>query len=235
MTLLEVCVDSAEGLQAAWSGGADRIELCAALSEGGLTPSAGLVHQAAALPLPVYAMIRPRGGDFCYAPDEVAVMRRDIAEMRRAGLAGVVLGAATPEGALHAPLLRQLSQDAGGMGRTLHRVIDTVADPLPALETAIALGFERVLTSGGAATAMQGAALIARMVGAARGRLSVMAGAGVTPDTAAELVARTQVRELHASCRGPRAELGRCLPSSHEPPSQVTDGALVRALKSAVG
>lgn len=237
MILLEVCVDSVAGLDAAVAGGADRIELCAALSEGGLTPSAGLMHAAAKAPVPVYAMIRPRGGHFCFSAAEAQVMLHDIAAARAAGLAGVVLGAATPAGALDTALLAQLTAAAGGLGTTLHRVIDTVRDPAQALDQAMALGFERVLTSGGARTAPDGTAQIAQLVAQARGRISIMPGAGVTADTVAELVATTGVQEVHASCRSAPSVDARSglLPGDTAGP--VTDpgriGALRRALASA--
>jgi copper homeostasis protein len=201
--LLEVCVDTLQGAEAAVRGGAGRIELCASLSEGGLTPSTGLMRAAAALPVPVYAMIRPRGGLFHFTAADEGVMLADIAAARAAGLAGVVLGAQGPDGALDVEMLARLSEAAGPLGRTLHRVIDVVPDPLRALDQAIALGFERVLTSGAEPFAPDGVDLIARMVQRAAGRLSVMPGCGLAPDNVAAVVAATGAQEVHAACSRP--------------------------------
>ena len=197
---LEVCVDTIYGALNAVQGGADRIELCSALSEGGLTPSIGLMREAAKLPVPVFAMIRPRAGAFSYSAKEEAIMAADIAAAKQAGLDGVVLGAQNDDGRLNIPMLKRLIDAADGMGLTLHRVIDVLPDPLRALEDAITLGFDRILTSGGAKTATDGADQIAAMVARANKRISIMAGAGVTAQNARDLVSKTGVHELHASC-----------------------------------
>ncbi len=200
---LEVCVDTAEGLNAAVSGGADRIELCSALELGGLTPSLGLMRRAAASGCPIHAMIRPRAGDFLFGSADVDLMVDDIDAARQCGLAGVVLGASTADGSLDVDLLAGLLDRAKGMGATLHRVFDLVPDRGAALEAAIALGFERVLTSGASVTALDGAAELARLVRLAGTRLSIMAGGGVTVGNVAAVVASSGVHEVHASCRGP--------------------------------
>ena len=160
--LVEVCLDSAEGLAEAVAGGADRIELCAALAVGGLTPSAGLMQAAARCPVPVLAMIRPRAGDFVFSPAEVAIMLADIAAARAAGLAGVVLGASLPGGRLDRAILARLTDAASGLDLTLHRAFDLVPDIAPAIELAADLGFRRILTSGQAATAAEGRAGLER-------------------------------------------------------------------------
>jgi len=196
--LLEVCVDDAVGLAEAVAGGADRVELCAALGVGGLTPSAGLMEVAAGCGVPCYAMIRPRPGDFTFGIEEVAVMRRDIRAARAAGLPGVVLGAARA-GRLDLGALGDLVAEAQGMDLTLHRVIDLMADVEMAVEQAVALGFRRVLTSGGARVAHEGVGRLAVMMQAAAGRLSVMPGSGVTVQTWPRL-AGLGVQEVHASC-----------------------------------
>ncbi|SEW09093.1 copper homeostasis protein [Aliiroseovarius sediminilitoris] len=197
---LEICVDTIDGAIAAQIGGADRIELCAALSEGGLTPTAGLMIAASQLDVPCYAMIRPRCGLFTYSEADVQVMLDDIAAVKEADLAGVVLGAQKPDGTLDTAVLGRLLAAAEGLGATLHRVIDVVPDPMVAVDQAVALGFERVLTSGGAATAVEGAAGICAMVRRAAGRVSVMAGSGLTEDNISDFVAQTGVHEVHASC-----------------------------------
>ncbi|MCX5481358.1 copper homeostasis protein CutC [Kaistia geumhonensis] len=198
---VEICIDGADGLVAAVAGGAGRIELCSALSLGGLTPSPGLMTLAARAPVPVYAMIRPRAGDFVFSPAEIDQMRREIDAVREAGLAGVVLGASEPGGALDENLLARLALHAEGLGRTLHRAFDLVPDRAAALETAVALGFERILTSGGAAKAGDALPAIAALVKQAAARISVMPGSGVRPDNAASIIAATGAREIHASCR----------------------------------
>jgi copper homeostasis protein len=201
--LLEVCVDSPAGLLAAVGSGAGRIELCAALALSGLTPSPGLMALAARQPCPSFAMIRPRPGDFVYSPAEVDVMRADIDAARGAGLAGVVLGASRPSGELDEEVLSRLVEHAAGLGLTLHRAFDLVPDFKIALERAVALGLQRVLTSGGEPTAVLGGARIADLVVQARGRIAIMAGSGLDAGNVADLVRRTGVREVHASCGAP--------------------------------
>ena len=200
---LEVCVDTIDGAIAAQNGGADRIELCAALSEGGLTPSAGLMVAAARLDIPSYVMIRPRCGLFTFSDAEMRVMLDDVATVKAAGLAGVVLGIQSPDGSLNKPALATLCDAAGDLGKTLHRVIDITPNPLDALDDAISLGFERVLTSGGAARAVDGVELIQKMVDLATGRISIMPGSGLTADNISKFVAQTGVTEVHASCAIP--------------------------------
>jgi len=233
---LEVCVDSIEGARTAADNGADRIELCAALSEGGLTPSFGLMSAAAELQVPVYAMIRPRGGDFRYSDAEKTVMLHDIEAAAQAGLAGIVIGAIDNHSRLdHGFLEHALSRSA--LPATLHRAIDTLPIVEQAIEDAIALGFERVLTSGGADKAEFGLETLARAVQVAGGRLSVMAGSGVSAANAARILRHAGVSELHASCSS-------WTPSPERPETQLgyvpdtgtkkTDANLVQALRHAM-
>ncbi len=203
---LEVCVDTPAGLAAALDNGADRIELCSALALQGLTPLPGLMAQAARASQPSYAMIRPREGDFVYGARDLDAMKRDIDAVRAAGLAGVVIGANRSSGELDVETLAVLIGHAAGLGMTLHRAFDLVPDFDAALETAIELGFERILTSGGARSAPEGIERLAALVARAAGRISIMAGAGVKPDNVADLIARTGVREVHGSCGGPARE-----------------------------
>jgi copper homeostasis protein len=204
--LLEVCVDRAEGLAAAIEGGADRVELCSALDVGGLTPSRGMMAQAAEADIPVYAMIRPHAGSFVFDRAAREIMLADIDAARECGLAGVVLGASLPDGRLDVDLLSALADRARGMGTTLHRAFDLVPDPLAALEQAIELGFERILTSGLKTSAFDGAAAIATLVQHSGGRISIMAGSGIGPSNIVELLRSTGVREVHGSCRGAAVE-----------------------------
>jgi copper homeostasis protein len=230
--LLEVCVDDAVGLAEAVAGGADRVELCAALGVGGLTPSAGLMEVAAGCGVPCYAMIRPRPGDFTFGADEVAVMRRDIRAARAAGLPGVVLGAARG-GRLDMGVLADLVAEAQGLDLTLHRVIDLITDVEEAVEQAMALGFARVLSSGGARVAPHGVARLGAMMRAAKGRLSVMPGSGVTVQTW-PLLAGLGVTEVHASCAvavGGQADAFGFVTGTEK----RTDRAQVAALKAVLG
>ncbi len=236
---LEICVDDADGLIAAIAGGANRIELCSALSLGGLTPSPGLMALAAKASVPVFAMIRPRDGDFVFSPAELDQMRRDIDAVRAAGLAGVVLGASAPGGTLDTEAMTQLARHAGGLGMTLHRAIDLAPDRGAALELAVALGFERVLTSGGARTAEDGVDAIAALVKQANGRISIMPGSGVRPANAAMILRATGAREIHASCRAAGAPiaaeaiaLGFARHAMRDQTSETLVGALAAAVKS---
>lgn len=236
--LLEVCVDDAAGLRAAIRGGADRIELCSGLALGGLTPSVGLMRLAARMGVPAYAMIRPRAGDFVFCDDEIDLMIADIEAARGAGLSGVVLGASLCDGALDRGALARLRRAAAGLGTTLHRAFDLAGPRFEgALETAVELGFERVLTSGGAPSAPEGLAVLERLFERARGRIAIMPGAGVDAATLPALLARLPIREAHASCSAPArirsneaARLG--FAGAGE---RATDEAAVRALKAALG
>jgi copper homeostasis protein len=202
---LEVCVDNASGLAAALDGGADRIELCSALDIGGLTPSAGLLRIAAACPLPVVAMIRPRGGDFCFDDGEIVLMLHEIDAVAAAGLHGVVLGASLADGQLDQRTLARLVQRAGehGLRSTLHRAIDLCPDLAQATRLAIDLGFERILTSGGATSAPQGLAGLQRCFDAAAGRIAIMPGAGINAANVRLLRAQLPLTDIHASCSAP--------------------------------
>ena len=178
---LEVCVADPQSLAAAVAGGADRIELCSALELGGLTPSPGMMAVAAAAQVPTYAMVRPRAGDFVFDTRDVDVMLRDIDAVHAAGLAGVVIGASRPDGMLDIRLLERLLTHAQGLGTTLHRAIDLVPDFADATEAAVALGVERILTSGGARTALEGMHNIAIAHATAKGRVAIIAGSGPQP------------------------------------------------------
>lgn len=208
--LIEVCVDDAEGLAEAVAGGAGRIELCSALSLGGLTASAGLMQAAAGCGLPTYAMIRPRAGGFIFSDTEVAIMEADIDTARAAGLAGVVLGASLPDGRLDGEVLARLARRAAGLGLTLHRAFDLVPDLAEAMDQAVALGFARILTSGQAVTAIQGAPVLARAFDLAAGRIGILPGAGISAETVHHL-RHLPLTELHASCSEPQIATGRVL------------------------
>jgi copper homeostasis protein len=212
MVLLEIVAYSLVSAQQAALGGADRIELCENAAEGGTTPSLGTLEAAKALGLPVHAMIRPRGGDFLYEPDEVRVMERDIDAALGAGADGIVLGALTPDAEVDLDLCRRLVERAQGRPVTFHRAFDWAADPFRALEAVIAAGCSRLLTSGRAPGAREGAPLIRELVQRAGDRLVVMAGAGVGESNAAEIVRLTGVRELHGSLSAHRPSRMRVRP-----------------------
>jgi copper homeostasis protein len=197
--LFESCIDALDAALASARGGAGRVELCARLDVGGTTPDAGLVAQCvAAVAIPVFVMIRPRGGAFVYDRDEMAAMEAGIAAARAAGAHGVVFGALRPDATIDAESMRRLIDRARPLPVTCHKAIDATRDPLEALDALLALGIDRVLTSGGADTAAAGAATIARMVARAGDALVVMAGGSVRAHNVAALVRETGVREVHA-------------------------------------
>jgi len=197
----EVCIDSVAGALAAEQAGADRVELCSDLVEGGITPSAGLIQAVIrATTLPVMVMIRPRGGDFCFDHSEVQVMLADIRIARDCGAAGVVIGALTTEGKIDLPTCCALCEESNSLGVTFHRAFDWVADPLQSLEEIMGLPcVDRLLTSGQRPAAVDGIPLLRQLVTRAESRLSIMPGAGVNADNAATLLRETKCRELHFS------------------------------------
>jgi len=229
--LLEICVDDHAGLEAARAGGADRVELCSALPLGGLTPSAGLMMLAALSPLPVMAMIRPRAGDFVWSNAEHEAMRVEIAAARMAGLAGVVIGASNPDGTLDAPMLADLVRHAAGLDITLHRAIDLCPDPLAAIRLCAALGIPRVLTSGGAVTAVAGLTRLQAMTGQG---VTVMPGGGISADIVDGLTG-FPLTEVHASASVPAASAtdAKVMAFGFQPPdARVTDAGRVAALRA---
>ena len=199
MTLVEAAVETLDSALAAERAGADRIELCENLSDGGTTPGAGLIAEVTERTrLPVFVLIRPRAGDFVYSDDEFDQMIRDTELARGLGIAGIVTGALTPDGRVDVERIRTLVEAAAGLPVTFHRAIDSAVDLPAALEEAIEAGASRVLTSGGAATAREGVDLIATLVGQARERITVIAGGGIREPNVRDVIARTGVREVHA-------------------------------------
>lgn len=200
--ILEACVDSVEGALAAQQAGADRVELCAGLVEGGLTPSAAAIELARRhLAIALHVLVRPRGGDFCYSDLEFAVMRRDIEVAKSLGADGIVLGVLRPDATVDVGKTEALIQLARPLSVTFHRAFDMTTDPFAALDTLVALGVDRVLTSGQETTALEGAARIADLVRHAAGRITIMAGGGIDERTVAQLVWIARVSEVHMSGR----------------------------------
>ncbi|WP_394153372.1 copper homeostasis protein CutC [Vibrio maritimus] len=204
---LEVCIDNIESLAYAITGGATRIELCSSLALGGLTPNAGLIKQAVqSSSIPIYVMIRPRQGDFLYDCDDVEIMAEDIRTAAKYGASGVVLGLLDKEGHVdmpHSIRLVKLARELD-LGVTFHRAFDQCRHPEQALEDVIALGCERILTSGLAASASEGVATLSAMVKQAEGRIAIMAGAGVSSENVASIIASSGVNEVHLSGKSTR-------------------------------
>jgi copper homeostasis protein len=197
--LVESCVTTVREAVDSAAAGARRLELCVDLEEGGLTPSPDLVREVVrAVPVPVFAMVRPRPGDFVYSRREIDRALRDVAAVKAAGAAGIVTGALRTDGSVDADALRRLVGAAGLVPVTFHRAFDGVADPAGALEALLYVGVRRVLTSGGLDAAIHGADALAGLVHRAGGRIAVMAGGRVRADHVLELVDRTGVAEVHA-------------------------------------
>lgn len=205
--LLEVAVASVEDAMTAQEGGADRLELNSALALGGLTPSLGtLVEIKAAVRLPVMAMVRPRPGGFDYSRADFAVMRRDVDLLLEHGADGIVFGILHETGELDSARCRQIIEQAGGRQVILHRAFDVVPDPFAALERAIDLGFQRIMTSGQEEIAYNGAPLIAELIRRAAGRVEVLPAGGINRFTVADVISRTGCSQIHASLRGRRED-----------------------------
>ena len=200
--ILEIAANSLTSALAAQEGGAGRLELCTALELGGLTPSHAQIALARErLHVPLYVLIRPRAGDFLYSDIECETMQRDIETCAALGCDGVVLGVLDADGRVDTARCRTLIAAAGKLGVTFHRAFDLSRDPAQALEDIVALGCERILTSGAQASAVDGAALIRDLVVQANGRLAVMPGAGITAQNIAALAAATGAHEFHASAK----------------------------------
>ena len=240
--LIEVCANSVASALAGQAGGAARVELCAALIEGGLTPSpAALEIAREKLRIQLNVLIRPRGGDFCYDDLEFAAMLRDITFCKRVGVDGVVIGILHPDGAVDVARTRELVAAARPMSVTFHRAFDMAADPFRALDDVLSLGVERLLTSGQRGSAVQGKELISELVRRAGDRLIVMPGAGISDGNIRELIAATGAREYHLSgqkkldsrmvCRNPHVFMG--VPGLPEYEIGVTDEENIRRVVQA--
>jgi len=242
--IFEVCLQSTDDAIAAQAGGAGRVELCAALVEGGITPGPGTIQTCReAVDVDIMVMIRPRGGDFDYTPWELDGMAKDIERCKRIGVTGVVFGMLQRDGSVARTQVQRMVEAAGpNLSVTFHRAFDVCADPFAALETLIELGVDRVLTSGQAATVPAGKDLIKQLVERAAGRIGILPGCGIVPENVAELVAYTGVSEFHATAfakleskmRHLNPEVYMGIPGLPEYERQVTTAAEVRRFMTAV-
>jgi copper homeostasis protein len=241
--LLEICLDSVESAIAAERGGADRVELCAGLPEGGTTPSAGMIAAVRQkINIGVQVMIRPRGGDFCYSADEFSIMQRDILIARQLGAAGVVFGILNVDGAVDKERMRQLIAMSRPLKVTCHRAIDMTCDLTRALDDLVELGVNRVLTSGGKKSAIDAMPTLAQLVQHAQGRISVMACGELSPANVKAVIAYTHVHEVHAGLgtavtspmkfRNQKIAMGTLADSEYQ--HQVVTESSVRELRTAI-
>jgi copper homeostasis protein len=197
---VEICVDSVESAINSASGGAERVELCSALSEGGITPSSGLIREVrAAVPIQLFVIIRPRGGNFVYSDSELEVMRKDILAVKAMGVDGVVLGALTSDGEVDQLHTRELIQLARPLQVTFHRAFDVCRNMHRALEDVIATGADRILTSGGETDALSGMSTIAKLQQKAGQRIRIMAGGGIRASNVRRIALHAGIGELHTS------------------------------------
>ncbi|KAF0142921.1 MAG: copper homeostasis protein cutC [Stygiobacter sp.] len=200
--LFEACVDSVESSVNAEAGGADRIELCADLLEGGITPSYAMIKLVPEkLKIPVNVIIRPRGGDFLYTDYEFEVMKKDIEFCKQAGVNGVVIGILNDDGTIDKTRTKELIEAAKPMSVTFHRAFDMTRDPEEALNTLIELGIDQLLTSGQEVDARKGIPTLKKLVELANNRIIIMPGGGVNEFNIKEVVEKTGVKEIHASAR----------------------------------
>ena len=197
--LLEISVEALESALAAERGGADRIELCRNLSVGGVTPDADLLRAVRAqVRIPIFSMVRPRAGDFVYSSAEFTEMKRSVVGAKESGMDGVVLGVLTKEHRVDVERTRELTELARPLPVTYHRAFDEIADLDQALEDIIQSGAKRILTSGGAKSALEGAATLAELIDAAGERIAIVPGAGISSVNIAEVARRTRAREFHS-------------------------------------
>ncbi|MEM7367586.1 MAG: copper homeostasis protein CutC [Bacteroidota bacterium] len=199
---LEICIDSVASALAAEAGGADRVELCDNLVEGGTTPSHGMVDLVKErCSLPIMMMIRPRGGDFFYTEEEYAVMKQNIRWAKSMGVQGVVFGILKQDGSIDLERNKELIELARPLEVTFHRAFDVCNDPLRALDELIVMGVDRLLTSGLQATAEQGIPLIRDLVQRQQNEINIMAGGGVRPHNVKKIIQETGIHEVHATGR----------------------------------
>ena len=244
-TALEICIGSVTGAITAQESGADRVELCDNLLEGGTTPSAGTIQRAiASVSIGVNVIIRPRGGDFCFSDVEFDVMMEDVAFAKSAGANAVVIGVLNPDGSVDKERCRALVDAAGPLSVTFHRAFDMARDAHEALDALVELGVERVLTSGQEETALEGMDVLADLVRRAGDRIIVMPGGGITERNIGKIISGTGAKEVHVSAsrtvdgamtfRDTRAFMG----GEFRPPEysrKETDGGRIERFREAIG
>ncbi len=198
--ILEVCADSVQSAVAAQEGGADRVELCSALVIGGLSPSAAMFRQVREnTDLKIRVLLRPRFGDFCYDEYEFRTLKEEVEQFRGLGADGVVIGILKPDGTLNMEQMEELVKAAKGIGITMHRAFDVCRDPYEALEQCVSLGIDTILTSGQKSSAWEGRERLSELVRRADGRIDILAGAGIGPESIRELADYTGVCSFHMS------------------------------------
>ena len=204
---IEICCGSIQSAANAKASGAVRVELCQGLVEGGTTPSPATIRYAVhELGLQVFVLVRPRDGDFCYNELEIKTMEDDVAFCKEAGVAGIVVGFLHPDGSIDTELTRRFVELSAPLPVTFHRAFDECKEPLNALEQIIDCGCKRILTSGCKPTAIEGAEMLQQLVKQADGRITILAGSGVTSDNAVALRDKTGVSEIHGSCKVTRPD-----------------------------
>jgi copper homeostasis protein len=234
--VLEVCIASVEDALAAAAGGADRLELNSALELDGLTPSLGLFREVRqAVPLPIIAMVRCRGGDFCYSDYERRVMLRDAEMLLEAGVSGIACGGLLRDGRLDRLFWEEISKITGTRELVFHRAFDCASQPETSLEELIELGTTRLLTSGGRPTAREGAETIARLRRQAQGRIQLLPGAGVSPENIAELLQITGCTQVHGTFRHIHPQSAAAGPATSGPRTDATRVAAARQQLDYVG
>jgi copper homeostasis protein len=233
---LEICIDNYESLNTAIRYGADRIELCASLREGGLTPPYSFIEAALQTSVPVFVMIRPRSCDFLYSSEEIEMMHRDIYNAKKLGAPGVVFGVLTSNGEIDAAAMASLMREAAGMQVTCHRAIDQVRDIYAAIDTLAHIGVSRILTTGQEETPYDGMDALTDMVKYAQRRIMIMA-AGVTPEDVHEIIQQTRVDEVHAAANTWRTSKMQYIKDTAKMGHgddfslNVVDGNIVKAIK----
>lgn len=244
LPLIEICVEGIDGLLAAQAAGADRVELCASLVEGGITPSLGTVRAALELAtIPFHVIVRPRGGDFLYGEAEYRSMLADVSALRDLRVAGVVVGCLNADGSIDEERMSELVRAAGPLNVTCHRAFDMTRDPAEALEALIRCKVGHVLTSGQRETAMEGADLLADLVRQAGNRIIILGCGALDPENIAQVLAKTGLTEMHFAAltdvpsamayRNPDVGMGGT-DLGREYRTTVTDQALVAATIAAV-
>jgi len=198
MLIREACVGNFIEAKNAEIAGAERIELCENLYEGGTTPSYGTVKKVLEeIKIPTLVMIRPRGGDFCYSPTEIKIMIEDIRLFKKLGVEGVVLGVLTPKNKIDYPILKELLKETSGMEVTFHKAIDEVINPVNEVENLIQLGIKRILTSGGQKTALEGSETLNKMIKIANNKIKIVVAGGITLENFEDIRLKIPSTEFH--------------------------------------